>query len=128
MPKLHKLQLIDVPFSKIKLDSQFAPLVEELFLQNIPDECDMTVLLPELKSFTMHYYMGDGDWIHDMLSTSKKLKTFDSYKLRVGPQLNFAGNELESIRLHRAELLCYLLFERLCSKAQDAQFARMLWT
>lgn len=109
MPKLQKLRLIDVPFSAIKLNTDLTPLVEDLFMQNIPDDCDLTVLLPELKSFSMFYYMGDDDtWIHEMLSTSKKLKTFDSYKLRVGPELNFAGNDLEDIRLHRAELLCDL--------------------
>ena len=81
--------------------------MEELFLQNIPSECELEVKLPELKSFSMYYYdpPDDDTWIHDMLATAKKLQTFDSYKLRVGPELHFASNDLQSIRLHRAELL-----------------------
>lgn len=111
MPKLKKLQLIDVPFNAIKLSVELTPLVEDLFMQNIPYDCNLTVLLPELKSFAMHYYdgyEGEDGWIHDMLSTSKKLKSFDSYKLGVGPELNFASNDSEDLRLHRAELLCDL--------------------
>ena len=110
MPKLETLKLIDVCFSKVTLNTMFTPLIEELFMQNIPDECELTVQLPELKSFSMHYYgpPDDDTWIHDMLSTAKKLRTFDSYKLRVGPELHFAGNDIESIRLHRAELLMSL--------------------
>ena len=109
MPKLTKVQLIDVSFSHVKLDNELTPLVEELFMQNIPDECNLTVLLPELKSFTMFYYgpTENEEWISKMLTTAKKLKTFESYKLRVG-ELHFASNELETIRLHRAELMCYL--------------------
>lgn len=107
MPKLEKLKLIDVSFSKVKLNAELTPMVEDLFMQNMPDECDLTIELPELKSCTIHFYgPGDNDtWIHDMLSTATKLQRFDSYKLRVGPELHFAGNDLEYIRLHRAELL-----------------------
>jgi len=45
---------------------------------------------------------------HDMLRTATKLRTFDSYKLRISPKISFAGNELQSIRLHRAECMCDL--------------------
>jgi len=107
MPKLENLKPIDVTFSKVKLNTELTPMVKELFMQNIPDECDLTVQLPELKSFSMVYYgpPEDDSWIHDMLSTAKKLHTFDSYKLRVGPKLHFFGNELKQIRLHHAECL-----------------------
>ena len=107
MPKLKTLKLIDIAFDKVKLNTKLTPKLEALFMQNIPDECDITVLLPELKDFTMHYY-GPADnmsWMNKMLATAKKLRTFDSYKLRVGPDLLFASNDLESIRLHRAEFL-----------------------
>lgn len=107
MPKLQTIKLIDCAFKKIALGDELTPVVEELFMQNIPYDCDLTVKLPELKHFSMFYYdpPEDDAWLHDMLSTAKKLRTFDSYKLRVGPELNFASNDLESIRLHRAELL-----------------------
>ncbi|KAG7372359.1 MYND finger domain containing protein [Nitzschia inconspicua] len=107
MPELETLQLIDVAFQKVTLNQQLTPKIEDLTMQNIPDECQLTVLLPELKTFSMHYYgpSSDESWIHEMLATSTKLVTFDSYKLRVGPELTFAGNSLQSINLHRAELL-----------------------
>lgn len=107
MPLLETLKLIDVALDRVKLNTELTPLIEELFMQNIPDDCDLTVLLPELKSFSMHYYgpPNNDAWIHDMLSTATKLQTFDSYKLRIGPELHFASNDLQSIRLHRAECL-----------------------
>ena len=60
-----------------------------------------------IASARMHYYGPPDDcaWIHNMLKTATKLESFDSYKLRVGPELDFAGNSLKYIRLHRAELL-----------------------
>ena len=107
MPNLEKIKLIDIAFAKVNLNSDLTPKVEEIFFQNIPDDCDLTVLLPELRKFSMHYYgpADDEQWIHDMLRTAKKLQTFDSYKLRVGPDLCFASNDLVSIDLHRAECL-----------------------
>jgi hypothetical protein len=110
MPKLKTIKLIDVSFSKINLSMELTPLVEEVFMQNIPDECVLTVQLPQLKSFTMHYYgpTKNEQWFHDMLCTAKRLRTFDSYKLRIYPQIHFAGNDLQSIRLHRAECLTHL--------------------
>jgi len=82
-------------------------LIEELFMQNIPDECDITVELPKLKSFSMYYYgpVDDERWIHTMLNTATSLVSFDSYKFRICSQLKFAGNDLQNIRLHRAECL-----------------------
>lgn len=107
MPQLEKLKLINVAFGKVTLNATLTPKIQELFLQNIPDECEMTVQLPELTSFSMHYYgpPDDDAWLHDMLSVSKKLVSFDSYKLRPRGELHFAGNDLEYIRLHRAETL-----------------------
>lgn len=106
MPQLETLKLIDVYFTKIKLDAR-TPNITELYMQNVPDECDFTILLPKLRSFTMNYYGPSEDewWIHNMLANARELKVFDSYKLLVGPELRLAGNHLESIRLHRAECL-----------------------
>jgi hypothetical protein len=108
MPKLKTLKLIDVCFSKVNLNNKLTPLVEELVMQNIPDDCEVTVQLPQLKEMTLHYYSGeDGTWINDMLATATKLERFDSYKLRSfrTPELYFAGNDLRYICLHRAECL-----------------------
>ena len=107
LPKLQSLKLINVAFDKVTLNNDLTPLIEELSMQNIPDECDLTVELPKLKSFSMHYYgpVDNDRWIHTMLNTATSLVTFDSYKLRIHPELNFAGNDLQTIRLHRAECL-----------------------
>ena len=57
----------------------------------------------------MHYYGPPADggcgWMNQMLAKAPYLEVFDSYKLRVGPLLRFAGNHLRLIRLARAELL-----------------------
>jgi len=107
LPKLKTLKLIDVCFSKVNLNKEMTPSIEELFMQNIPDECDVTVKLPKLKDFSMHYYSpDDGGWVHDMLATATKLERFESYKFRVyTSELRFASNDLRYIRLHRAECL-----------------------
>lgn len=110
MPKLEELQLEDVAFSEVTLDLEHTPRLSKLTMQNIPNDCKLKVSLPELKDFNMDHYCpaDDETWIHVMLSKATKLETFDSYKLRVGPELHFASNDLKSIRLHRAELLCGL--------------------
>jgi hypothetical protein len=110
MPKLETLKLIDVAFSKITLDTKLTPLLEDLFMQNIPEECEITVQLPKLITFGMHYYgpVDNEKWFHDMLRTSQSLRDFDSYKLRIRGKINFAGNDLNSISLHRAECMTHL--------------------
>jgi len=109
MPKLEKLQLVDVAFAEITLTPELTPLLETVELQNVPEDCQLDIVLPELKDFSMHYYGPaddeDDEWIHAMLQAATKLVSFDSYKLIVGPHLYFASNDLESIRLHRAEFL-----------------------
>ena len=110
LPKLKTLKLIDVCFGKLKLNNELTPSLEELYMQNLGDECKCEAKLPNLRNFECHYYSPDGAnsmWIHEMLSTATKLERFDTYKLRPlgAPELHFAGNELRYIRLHRAELL-----------------------
>jgi len=110
MPQLAELRLTDVCFSQVTLTTELTPNLEELHMQNIPCECRLSVVLPALKDFSMHYYdpPDDDTWIHKMLASAQNLVSFDSYKLRVGPELRFAGNDLRRIRLHRAEMLCSL--------------------
>lgn len=43
--------------------------------------------------------------IHGSMICYPAQRTFDSYKLRIHPKLHFAGDDLQSIRLHRAECL-----------------------
>ncbi|KAG7372358.1 hypothetical protein IV203_018501 [Nitzschia inconspicua] len=106
MPELEILRLMDVALHKVTLNEQLTPKLVDLTMQNIPEECQLTVLLPELKTFGMYFYGPEDDsWIHEMLATSTKLVTFDSYKLTIGPKATFAGNNLESINLRRAERL-----------------------
>lgn len=111
MPKLKTLKLINCAFRKVILTRELTPEIEEIFFQNIPEDCELSVVSPKLKHFSMHYYgPSDNDhWIHEMLETATQLETFDSYKLRVGPLLRFAGNNLRSINLRRAEFLSSLI-------------------
>jgi len=58
LPQLETLRLIDVFFGTVTLNTELTPKIHELYMQNIPGKCNLTVLLPELKTFTMHYYNG----------------------------------------------------------------------
>ena len=55
MVQLVDLQLMDVQFSEIILDQTRTPNIQELVMQNVPDDCRMKILLPTLKKFTMRY-------------------------------------------------------------------------
>jgi hypothetical protein len=109
MPKLETLRLIDVAFSEVKLNTSLTPALKSLEMQNIPDYCEIEVIAPELLDFTMNYYgpTNDESWMNSMLESTTKLHSFESYKLRVG-ELSFASNDLEVVKLHRAELLQHL--------------------
>jgi hypothetical protein len=109
MPKLETLRLIDVAFSQVTLNTSLTPALKSLEMQNIPENCDIQVIAPELRDFTMNYYgpIDDCSWMNTMLASATKLQSFESYKLRVG-ELSFASNDLEVVKLHRAELLQFL--------------------
>jgi len=104
LPELRELQLVDVSFAKIVLNSALTPSVQSLRMQNVPDECDLTIELPNLKSVSIHF-LGDCDEvINTMLEHATSLERFDSYKLWVG-ELHFASNELVEVDLHRSDSL-----------------------
>ena len=104
LPELRELQLVDVSFAKIVLNSALTPSVQSLRMQNVPDECDLTIELPNLKSVSIHF-LGDCDEvINTMLEHATSLERFDSYKLWVG-ELHFASNELIEVDLHRSDSL-----------------------
>lgn len=109
MPKLETLRLLDVAFSQVKLNTSLTPALKSLEMQNIPEDCKIEVVAPELREFTMNYYgpTDDERWMNTMLASATKLRSFESYKLRVG-ELFFASNDLEVVILHRAELLQFL--------------------
>jgi hypothetical protein len=109
MPKLETLRLIDVAFAEVKLNTSLTPALQSLEMQNIPEDCQIQVIAPELREFTMKYYgpTEDESWMNSMLESATKLHTFESYKLRVG-ELSFASNDLSIVTLHRAELLQFL--------------------
>lgn len=112
LPHLESLKLNGVLFEKIVLNTSLTPNIKHLTMNNIPHDCELTVVLPQLVWFSMHYYgraRGNHEsWIHEMLANAKRLQTFNSYRLCAGPTLTFASNHLKSIRLHRAEFLEYL--------------------
>ena len=105
MPELHTLKLIDVSFQKIALNKTLTPKLEDVEMQNIPDDCKIEALLPTLKNFSFQYGSGSGNWVNKMLKMATKLERFDSYKFGVGRHITFASNELKFIRLHRCESL-----------------------
>lgn len=100
------MQLVDVAFERIVLNSHCTPHVNKVRLQNVPGDCDVTVELPELRDLIVHYHTPDdgGGWINETLGAATKLETFDSYKLWV-ERLAFASNALLSVDLHRSDCL-----------------------
>ena len=58
MEQLVDLQLMDIQFSEIILNQTRTPNLQELFLHNVPEDCQMEILLPTLKKFKMFYYQG----------------------------------------------------------------------
>jgi len=107
LPSLDELILEDVHMGCMVLDQTSTPKLRKIWMQNPNDSGrqNYTIQCPNLEEFSIfHWGAGDWKWLQDMLDTATKLKKFDSYKLRVG-YLKFASNHLESICLHRAELL-----------------------
>lgn len=50
-------------------------------MQNVPDECDMTIELPALREVSIHYLGDCDDVVNVMLARATRLESFDSYKL-----------------------------------------------
>ena len=104
LPDLVTLSLVDVSFSKVVLNKTLTPSLRRLRMQNVPDECDLALELPNLREVSIHF-LGDCDEvINTMLAHATSLETFDSYKLWVG-ELHFASNELVEVDLHRSDAL-----------------------
>lgn len=108
LPKLQKLQLIDIKFSKVKLTPETTPQIRFLRLQNVSDSCDMEIVLPHLRKVTVHFWSGPPSVIQTMLDTATLLESFDSYKLWSNDHLRFASAALTSIDLHRSDSLSSL--------------------
>jgi len=110
LPNLKEVQLEDVGMKQIHLTPELTPNVEIITMQNPTedDDPDFVIKCSKLRRFSCHYWgLGNPEWVNTMLAHATKLESFDSYKLRV-PYLKFASNQLDNIRLHRAECLEYL--------------------
>lgn len=110
MPKLRELEIENVDFQSIKLTPGLTPNLKDLWIQGIPDDCELTVKLPSLLRVNIAYYgpSEKDDWIHEMLTTATKLKFFQSVKLHVEGLL-MTSNNLQEIIIHRNDLLCDLV-------------------
>lgn len=75
--------MVDVHLTELELSPATTPKLSSLKLQNLPNDCDLYLELPELLDFSIHYWGGHGDVINHMLSRATKLRVFDSYKLWV---------------------------------------------
>ena len=104
LPELRELQLVDVAFSTLVLTEALTPALESLRMQNVPDDCELTLELPRLKDVSIHFLSECDEVINAMLSHATSLESFDSYKLWVS-ELHFASNELRSVDLHRSDAL-----------------------
>ena len=107
LPQLRTLQLLDVHFTRIHLTPETTPQLRSLQLQNVPDSCDLRVVLPELRSVTIHFWGADDKphVVDDMLAAATKLEAFESYKLWANAQLTFASPALRSLSILRSDSL-----------------------
>ena len=102
---LVRLNLVDVAFDAITLTTATTPSLQHLRMQNVPDECELELELPRLKTVSIHYLRGECEHaINTMLRSATSLERFDSYKLWVD-ELHFASNDLREIDLHRSDSL-----------------------
>lgn len=107
MPNLEEFQSLDVNLGKLELTRELTPKIQKIWMQNpsMSEKPDFRIDCPQLKDCTIYYCDGDLQWVQNMLTAATELERFDSYKLRGCNHLNFASNDLRSIRLHRAECL-----------------------
>lgn len=103
-PQLKELQLEGVAFSHIRLSGAGTPALADVSLQNIGDDCELSIELPSLKEFTIRFWHGDDDAINALLAAAPRLERFRAYKLWVH-SLQFASNALTEIDLHRSDSL-----------------------
>jgi hypothetical protein len=110
MPKLKKLKLENVDFQKITLTPGLTPNLKELMMDGIPDDCDLTVKLPNLlRVYIAHYGPSEKDeWIDEMLTTATKLNIFHSHQLQVEGLL-MTSNNLQAITIYSSYLLSDLV-------------------
>jgi hypothetical protein len=73
------MQLVDVAFSRVVLTEATTPSLRSLRMQNVPDECELELVLPELRTVSIHFWAGDGRVIQRMLAAATRLESFDSY-------------------------------------------------
>ncbi|CAE8598647.1 unnamed protein product [Polarella glacialis] len=103
--KLKCLHVIDVRMNKLTLSESLTPHLQELFLQNIGDECELEIALPSLRDIKIHYLETSTTTINKMLRMATGLVTFNTYKLIIDGELVFAGRELQTVKLHRSDCL-----------------------
>jgi hypothetical protein len=102
LANLTELQLVDVCFKKVILNEALTPSIRSLRLQNVPDSCELTLELPELRDVSIYFLGHCDDAVNSMLEHATALEKFDSYKLWVH-ELHFASNDLVSVDLHRSD-------------------------
>ena len=102
-----------------------APLVEELLMQNISD-CVISLWNCHCSNHSTCITNGpsdDDEWVHEMLRTDKHLQSFNSYKLCIYLKPNFAGNDLQFIRLHPSSFIMWNWW-RACPSTSMLQTSR----
>ena len=73
-----------------------APQLRVLRLEeNVPDDCDMRVVCPELREASRLYLRGQTHMVDAMLAAATKLERFDSYKLWSNDSLAFESPNLK---------------------------------
>ena len=107
LPRLHTLQLLDVCFSRVHLTPETTPALRALQLQNLPDDCDLRVVCPQLRDVSLQFWRAHDKphVIDDMLRAATQLESFESYKLWSNDALCFASPALRSISVHRSDSL-----------------------
>jgi hypothetical protein len=91
MPALKCFKMLAVECSALELTPQTAPLLEELYLENMGDLDDVgtefNVIVPSVKATSMYYFTAlkpeHTEMFNAMLNSVRKLVKFDGYKVQV---------------------------------------------
>jgi len=108
MSNLTTLKIMFVDIQKLHLTAELTPKLVDLEVRDIPEECEFHVVVPTLKTISIHHYSTPPHGtriINEMLAAATELESFDSYKLWVGGELCFASNSLKLIEIHRSDTM-----------------------
>mmetsp|Transcript_1254 Transcript_1254/g.3217 ORF Transcript_1254/g.3217 Transcript_1254/m.3217 type:complete len:362 (-) Transcript_1254:48-1133(-) len=119
LPDLEEFILHDCSPTSLKLTRQSVPNLRKVQLRNLPDDCQLTLDLPEMTELDIQYWCPTTEEMFDHFAAAvrnaSKLESFSSYKLWI-PELEICSNHLTSINMRRSDSMRTLTLWSPCLK------------